>query len=117
VGSRSLATLWIPASEIRFHASHRAGSEAPDFRARLGVAGLGERLIPVKDHQLLLRAEEAADHLDKQVRAMQQFVGRMGDLVVVRLGLSRPYQNGVHQPTGPCWLMVDGFFSLNDPQP
>jgi hypothetical protein len=117
VGARSLATLWVPAGEIVFHGSHRLGSETSDFRVRLGVAGLGERLIPVKDHPLLLRAEQAGAGLDHQVRALRQIIGRMGDPVVVRLGLSRPYQSGVHNQTGPCWLMADGFFSLSDPQP
>ena len=40
----------------------------------------------------------------------------MGTTAVVRLGLSRSFVSAAGQP-GKCWLMADGFFSLDDPQP
>jgi hypothetical protein len=116
-GQRSLATIWVPANQIVFHGSRRGHSEPTEFRVRLGVAGLGERLLSVKDHHLLTRAEQTGPDLEGQVRALQHLVAGMGDPVAVRLGLSRPFLNGEHKDAGRCWVMVDGFFSLSDPQP
>jgi hypothetical protein len=116
-GLRSLVTLCVPTNQILFHGSRRGTSEPVEFRVRLGIEGLGDHLLSVKDHHLLTKAEQTSPDLDGQVRAMQQLVGRMGDPVVVRLGLTRPFLNGEHHPAGRCWLMVDGFFSLSDPKP
>ena len=115
-GCRSLTTLWAPADQVVFHASRRGQHEPPEFRVRLGVAGLGDRLLSVKDHMLLSRAEQAGPDIDGQLRAIRQIVGQMGDPVVVRLGLSRPFLEGKHTEAGRCWVMADGFFSLSDPQ-
>jgi hypothetical protein len=116
-GTRSLTTLWVPAEQVVFRASRRGPGEPAEFRVRLGVAGLGDRLLSVKDHTLLSRAEQAGPDLDSQLLAIRQMVGRMGNPVVVRLGLSRPFLDGKHSEAGRCWLMADGFFSLSDPQP
>jgi hypothetical protein len=116
-GGRSLATILIPSGGVRLSASLREGAPVADVRASLGVPPLGARLLPVKDHHLLLRAERTATNLTALAREIERIVRGMGETLAVRLGLSRPFQ---HEPThGPeaCWLMIDGFFSLSDPQP
>ncbi len=78
------------------------------------VPGLDRRIIPLKDHHLLARAEQHSGDIDARLNFLADAVRRMGDVAAGRLGLSRPYvANG--QP-GRCWLMADGFFSLDDPQ-
>jgi hypothetical protein len=85
-------------------------------RVTLPLPEVGLRTLPVKDHHLLRHAEQGPANLDQRLQSLYQAVFRMGDPVVVRLGLSRPFQG--HGPAGPaeCWLMADGFFSLTDPQ-
>jgi hypothetical protein len=116
-GERSLTTLVVPHAGIHFSASLREGAAEPDVRAALGIAPLGERLLPVKDHHLLLRAERDATNLTALARNLDAIIRGMGEPVAVRLGLSRPFPN--HPDRGPesCWLMIDGIFSLTDPQP
>jgi hypothetical protein len=117
VGQRSLATVLVPARTVSFSASWRDGAAEPDFRVQLPVPGLGERLLAVKDHHLLLRAREAGADLDRQTALLDRFVHGLGDQVAVRLGLSRPFQHTDGQSgEAACWLMADGFFSLSDPQ-
>jgi hypothetical protein len=115
-GQRSLATLTVASREIAFTASQRDGTPEPDVRVRLPLPGLCHRPLPVKDHHLLLRAERASTSVDRLLRHLARVVQQMGEQVAVRLGLSRPYQPRADGP-GYCWLMVDGFFSLSDPQP
>jgi hypothetical protein len=117
MGRQSLATLEVSAVRITFSASQRQGTLLPDVRVSLPVPGVGERLLPVKDHPLLHRAEWATTGLDQQVAWLNQAVRQMGERVAVRLGLSRPFAPREDGGAGFCWLMADGFFSLVDPQP
>jgi hypothetical protein len=114
-GARSLAGVVVPAGAVTFSAAWRDGAGGPDFRVTLPVPSLGERILPVKDHFLLRQAELAGAGAEAPVRALGRAVRQMGEQVVVRLGLSRPYPPG--RPDAACWLMADGFFSLLDPQP
>ena len=116
-GDRSLATIVVPAAGIHFSASLREGAAEPDVRAALGVPQLGARLLPVKDHHLLLRAEREAANLTALARWLDAAVRAMGPEIAVRLGLSRPFQNDPERGREACWLMIDGFFSSTDPQP
>ena len=115
-GRRSLATVIVPAEEISFSFSCREGAPQPDIRVMLPVPPMGERLLIVKDHHLLRRAEESSGDPARQIAALNTAVMQMGERVAVRLGLSRPFQSAAQQPAM-CWLMADGFFSLRDPQP
>lgn len=116
-GRRSLATVHVPSRRITFDGWWREGAEGPDIRVMLSLPGLGERVLAVKDHHLLLRGEAAGPDLDRQLAVLNDAVRHMGEQVAVRLGLSRPFQHD-HGPSAPaCWLMADGFFSLADPQP
>jgi hypothetical protein len=116
-GARSLATVVVPSRRLAFDACWRTGAAEPDFRVKLPLADLGDRVLAVKDHHLLLRAGEAGPDLDRQLDRVHELVGGMGEQVAVRLGLSRPfqYEHAAAAPT--CWLMADGFFSLADPHP
>jgi hypothetical protein len=116
-GSRSLATLIVPVDSIQFSASQRGDAVEPDFRVALKATPLASRLLAMKDHQLLLRAERAASDLTGQVAALNQSVRAMGERVAVRLGLTRAFVADSEKGPGRCWLMVDGFFCLTDPQP
>lgn len=114
-GHRSLITVVVSGTDISFTGSHRRGPE-PDYRVTLCLPELGERSLPMKDHQLLCRAEAGANTLDARLARMTQLVRGMGDQVAVRLGLTRPFQSEANR-AGMCWLMADGFFSISDPQP
>jgi hypothetical protein len=116
-GMRSLVTLVVPARQIVFRGSSRDGAAEPDIRVMLQVPGLENRLLPMKDHHLLCRAEQAAQDLPSLLRDLHAAVGTMGEQVAVRLGLSRPFPPRADCGAGFCWLMADGFFSLADPQP
>src|SRR5262249_10956000 len=89
-GNRSLATVLLPVKEITFYGCRRAGAEGADLRVELHVGALAGRQLPVKDHHLLSHAEQNST-LGGQVRAMQEAVRQMGEMVAVRLGLSRPW--------------------------
>ena len=115
-GCRSLTTILVPSDEISFSFCRREGAPEPDVRVMLPVPPLGERLLMVKDHHLLRRAEESRGDPGRQIAALNTTVMQMGERVAVRLGLSRPFQSDTRQPAM-CWLMADGFFSLHDPQP
>jgi hypothetical protein len=116
-GARSLATVLVPSRRIAFDACRRDGADEPDFRVKLPLADLGERVLAVKDHHLLLRAQQAGPGLDDQLDRMRALVRGMGEQVAVRLGLSRAFHNEHSAAAPACWLMADGFFSLADPQP
>jgi hypothetical protein len=116
-GGRSLATLAVPAAGLCFSAWQREGVEAVEVRLALHVPPLGARMLPFKDHHLLLRAEAASKNPDGQAKELNLAVRRMGDTVAVRLGLSRAFEPTNRRGRGRCWLMVDGLFSLSDPEP
>ncbi len=114
-GQRSLASLVVPSAGLSFTALWRDGADQPDYRVSLPLPGAGRRILPVKDHFLLRRAEKTHDDLDARARFLTDVVRLMGAQVLVRLGLSRSFPAANGQP-GRCWLMADGFFSLDDPQ-
>lgn len=115
-GRRSLATLTVPAEAVAFSASLREGAHEPDVLASLRIPPLEDRLLPVTDHHLLVRAQREAKSLTELTQAVTRSVQQMGEQLAVRLGLSRPFQASAGRETR-CWLMIDGFFSLTDPQP
>jgi hypothetical protein len=115
-GERSLASVLVPSADVQFTALWRDGAEQPDHRVSLPLPEVGRRILPLKDHFLLRRAEKESADVDEQLGALARAVRSMGATVVVRLGLSRSFVSATGQP-GKCWLMADGFFSLDDPQP
>jgi hypothetical protein len=116
-GTRSLATLAVPARQLAFRAVFRDGAAEPDVRVELRLPGLEGRLLCVKDHHLLLRAEQACPQPALRAEMVTRLVAAMGAQVAVRLGLSRTFPHEPGRRLGCCWLMADGFFSLTDPQP
>jgi hypothetical protein len=115
-GERSLASVLVPAVEVGFTALWREGAAEADYRVRLPLPGMGARELPVKDHTLLGRVEQAHADLDARLVALRDAVRGMGASVVVRLGLSRAFQGVPGRSPARCWLMADGFYSLDDPQ-
>jgi hypothetical protein len=116
-GERSLASITVPANKVRFEVSRREGAPEPDYRVLLDVPGLEGKYLSVKDHFLLRQAEAASPTPQGRAWAMTRAVGQMGPEVLVRLGLSRAFQPGAKRSATVCYLMADGFFSLDDPQP
>jgi hypothetical protein len=116
-GQRSLATLIVPSAQVAFSATRREGAPEADVRVMIGVLPLAGRPLPLKDHHLLMHAERAVTDLHGQVQALTRALRAMGERVAVRLGVSRPFQATPERGPGLCWLMVDGLFSLSDPQP
>src|SRR5262245_1788483 len=49
-GRRSLATVLVPSRRVSFGACWREGTAEPDFRVKLPLGDLGERVLAVKDH-------------------------------------------------------------------
>jgi hypothetical protein len=115
-GSRSLVSVTVPTSQVQFTVAQRDGVDAPDYRVTLPIRGREGRILSVKDHFLLQRAELASPTLEGRRRALELAVRQMGPRVVVRLGLSRAFQATAGRAASACWLMADGFFSLADPQ-
>jgi len=115
-GERSLVCLVVPARAIQFSVSWREGALEPDCRVSLDVPDLQGRSMPVKDHFLLWRAEQASSTVAGRIKALNLAVAQMGEQVAVRLGLSRSFQATASRAESACWLMADGFFSFNDPQ-
>jgi hypothetical protein len=117
-GDRSLATLVVDREQVSFRAARRSGADETDFRVVLDLPGLRQRSLPLKDHFLLLRAEQAGPDLATQQGVLTVAVRQMGAPVAVRVGLSRGFSPTADEAesTSLCWLMADGFFSLNDPQ-
>lgn len=116
-GLRSLATLHVPSDRIVFSVSRREGMEESEVRIGLRIPPLDDRLLPMKDHHLLLKIEQGNLTLTEQAQLLTQTVRQMGEQVAVRLGLSRPFQFNPTSTETRCWLMIDGLFSLTDPQP
>lgn len=114
-GQRSLVSLVVPARAIQFSVSWREGAPAPDCRVSLAIPELQGRSLPVKDHFLLRRAEQASSAVEGRIQALTLAVAQMGEKVVVRLGLSRSFQATPARTESACWLLADGFFSFNDP--
>lgn len=115
-GERSLASLVVATNDLQFTALWRDGAAQPDHRVSLTLPEVGRRILPLKDHFLLCRAEKESADIDEQLRFLAAAVRAMGSPLVMRLGLSRSFPSAAGRP-GRCWLMVDGFFSLDDPQP
>jgi hypothetical protein len=115
-GRRSLATLAVPVNGLRFTASQREGVAEVEVRLALHIPPLGDRPLPFKDHHLLARAEQASPAPEGQAKALDLAVRQMGERVAVRLGLTRPFQPTNCRGPGKCWLMVDGLFSLANPE-
>jgi hypothetical protein len=115
-GQRSLATVLVPSQQVRFAGCWRNGALEPDIRVSLPLPEVGERQLAVKDHFLLQGACKPGTTLQVQLDLLNAAIGRMGENVAVRIGLSRafPARNGER---GVCWLMADGFFSPSEPQP
>lgn len=116
-GLRSLTTVRVSAECIHFSASRREGAAQLDYRVALNTPELGNRLLPVKDHTLLQRIEQRATDLAERVKLLDGAVREMGEAIAVRLGISRAFLSSASDPTAKCWLMADGFFSWNEPQP
>jgi len=115
-GGRSLSTLLVPGGQIRFRTDPRArASAATTIRVELPLPDLDLRTLPVTDHHLLTWAEQQAPRPGDQAEALNGLVRQMGEVVAVRLGLSRSFAGEGQRPV--CWLMANGFFSLADPQP
>jgi hypothetical protein len=115
-GCRSLATLTVPAAGLCFSASQREGVAHLDVRVALQIPPLKSRALPLKDHHLLGRAEQSSATPEGQVKALNLAVRQMGERVAVRLGLSRAFEPTTCRGRGKCWLMVDGLFSLANPE-
>jgi hypothetical protein len=116
-GCRSLVSITVAAERIAFTVAQRDGKDEPDYRVSLPIRGREGRILSVKDHFLLQRAELASPTLEGRRRTLELAVRQMGPQVVVRLGLSRAFHATPGRTPGACWLMADGFFSLTDPQP
>jgi hypothetical protein len=115
-GQRSLTTVILPTKEIVFAGSWRTGVLDPDIRVSLPLPDVGQRQLAVKDHFLLQEAARAGTTLQVQLDYLNATIRRLGEQVAVRLGLSRAFPAKDGEP-GVCWLMADGFFSSNEPQP
>jgi len=116
-GTRSLAGVAVPAGSIVFSCTAKREREQPAYRVSFELPDLGRLNLPVTDHFLLQRAEMAGETPTVRLAALTSIVQWMGDPVVVRLGLSRPYRGDSSQGAEVCWVMANGFFSLTDPQP
>jgi hypothetical protein len=116
-GSRSLTSVAVRQKQIELFVERSAYKPEAVYRVRLHIPELDGLVIPFKDHFLLGRAEQASPTEAGRLRALQQAITQMGETVIVRLGVSRPYVHARSSSLPVCWLMADGFFSLSDPQP
>jgi hypothetical protein len=130
-GVRSLTSLQVEAHQVSFGVSQREGRPELEHRVRLQASQLAGLQLPITDHTLLTRAEQAGPDPQARMTALTEAVRAMGASVVVRLGLTRPFAPAGQPPRplreaegkagdhveGLCWLMADGFFSWHDPQP
>ncbi len=118
-GDRSLATIVVDRRSLHFSGLAREGRAAPEYRVTLDVPGLGTRSLPIVDHFLQRAAEEAGPEMPTRLREIERVVGQMGERVAVRLGLTRAFApaGATQQAVRACWLMADGFFNFDDPQP
>jgi hypothetical protein len=113
-GERSLVSVEVPSAEVSFTAVWR--DDQPDYRVHLPLPGLSKPILPVKDHPLLCKVEDEPEDLEMRSAYLHGAVCEMGRRVIVRIGLSRSFSPANGQPDR-CWLMADGFFSADDPQP
>jgi hypothetical protein len=116
-GVRSLTSVAVRQKQIEIFVQRREYKPEADYRVRLHVPDLEGLVIPFKDHFLLVRAEQEAPTDAGRLLAIQSEIARMGEPVLVRLGVSRPYAQAGSASLPVCWLMADGFFSMSDPQP
>jgi hypothetical protein len=116
-GARSLTSVVVRQKQIELFVERREYKPDANYRVRLHVPELEGLVIPFKDHFLLRRAEEASPTDAGRLQALQEATARLGDPVLVRVGVSRPYAPPGSSSLPVCCLMADGFFSLNDPQP
>jgi hypothetical protein len=116
-GARSLTSVAVRQPQIELSVEERDDRPEPAYRVRLHVPELKDLVLPFKDHFLLGRAEQASPTTTGRLRALKLALAQMGETVVVRLGVSRPYAPPESSSLPRCYLMADGFFSMNDPQP
>jgi hypothetical protein len=117
-GERSLATVMVPSAELHFSIvwyDGQGGEPGYRYRVRLNVPGHPRAILPLTDHFLLCQAERHSEDVEVRLEFLAAAVRALGEQVCVRLGLSRGYSFSPGQPER-CWLMADGFFSLDDPQ-
>lgn len=115
-GDRSLSTLIVERRGLKFSSTTWEGRVAPTYRVSLELPGLGVRSLAIVDHFLLTAAELAGTDVDVRKRELERIVVQMGEHLVVRIGLTRPFASQGGTQAAVCWLMADGFFSLDDPQ-
>ena len=116
-GARSLTSVAVRQKQIELFVERSIYKPEAVYRVRLHLAELEGLVIPFKDHFLLGRAEQASPTEAGRLRALQLAIAQMGETVIVRLGVSRPYAYSGSSSLPVCWLMADGFFSSSDPQP
>jgi hypothetical protein len=116
-GVRSLTSVVVQQKQIELFIERRADRPDANYRVRLHVPELDGLVIPFKDHFLLNRAELASPTDAGRLHALKLALAQMGETVLVRIGVSRPYTQPGSSSLPVCWLMADGFFSLSDPQP
>ena len=116
-GVRSLTSVAVRQQQIELFVQRRNYKPDVDFRVRLHVPELEGLVIPFKDHFLLNRAEQAATTDAERLASLKTALAETGEPLIVRLGVSRPYAQQGSSSLPVCWLMADGFFSANDPQP
>jgi hypothetical protein len=116
-GVRSLTSLAVRQNEIELFADQRPDKPGPNYRVRLHVPELAGLVLPFKDHFLMARAEQAAPTETGRLQTLKRAIAEMGETVIVRIGVTRPYAQPGSSSLPVCWLMADGFFSWNDPQP
>jgi hypothetical protein len=115
-GVRSLASVVVLGRSVAFRVTACEGRGEADYRVEMDLPEVGRRILPLTDHFLLERAELAGESPLARQCALELAVRQMGEQVVVRLGLTRPFASSC-QAEGVCWLMADGFFSYTNPQP
>jgi hypothetical protein len=116
-GLRSLTSLAVRQQQIELFVERTVYKPDATYRVRLHVKDLDDLIIPFKDHFLLNSAERASPTDTGRLQALKFALAQMGETVIVRLGVSRPYAFEGSSRLPVCWLMADGFFSAQDPQP
>lgn len=116
-GARSLTSVAVRQQQLELFVERSAYRPEAAYRVRLHLPELEGLVIPFKDHFLLGRAEQASPTDTGRLQALKLALAQMGERVIVRLGVSRPYAFTGSSSLPVCWLMADGFFSSNDPQP
>jgi hypothetical protein len=93
-GKRSLTSLLVHPHQLAFHVGERQGRAAPDHRVHIEAVPLCGLQLPITDHHLLLRAEQAGLEPRARAAALTAAVREMGDPILIRLGLTRPFSPG-----------------------